>query len=111
MSRIALRITTSTDPSWTSMPIDIVTPPANTPASRARTVIIAIAMFCRITLTVRLASPIASGRRSRSSPMSAMSAVSTATAEPAAPIATPISAVARAGASLTPSPTIATVCP
>src|SRR5690606_28164156 len=31
-SRIALAMTTSTDASWTSIPIDIVTPPAKTPA-------------------------------------------------------------------------------
>ena len=69
----------------------------------------AIAMFCRITATVRLAREMASGSFSRRSPMRAMSAVSTATADPAAPMATPMSAAASAGASLTPSPTIATV--
>ncbi len=69
----------------------------------------AMMMFCRMLFTVRLARAIASGSLSRLSPMRAMSAVSTATAEPAAPIATPMAAVARAGASLTPSPTIATV--
>ena len=68
-------------------------------------------MFWRITDTVRLARPIACGSLSRLSPISAMSAVSTATAEPAAPMATPMLAVASAGASFTPSPTIATTWP
>jgi hypothetical protein len=49
----------------------------------------------------------ARGRRRRSSPIRATSAVSMATSAPMAPRAMPTSAVARAGASLTPSPTIA----
>gem|GEM_PF-4019477 len=104
-------MTTSTEASCTSMPSAMVTPPANTPASSSTTVATAMMMFWRITRTVRRAAPIAWGRRSRLSPISATSAVSTATAEPAAPMATPMSAAARAGASFTPSPTIATVCP
>ena len=40
-----------------------------------------------------------------------MSAASLATSVPARPIATPISAPLRAGASLTPSPVMATMCP
>src|SRR5699024_11022430 len=47
--RIALTMTRRTEPSWTSMPTAMVTPPANTPASSAITVIRAIAMFCLIT--------------------------------------------------------------
>ena len=54
------------------------------------------------------ARPIAAGRRVRSSLMRATSAESSAIALPAAPIATPMRAAARAGASLMPSPTIAT---
>src|SRR5699024_6522428 len=107
--RMALTITSSTEPSWTSMPMAMVTPPANTPASSATTVISAMAMFCRITETVLRARPMACGSFSRSSFIRAMSALSMATPVPAAPIATPMSAVASAGASLTPSPTIATV--
>ncbi|MCY1249391.1 hypothetical protein D9M72_629200 [compost metagenome] len=42
--------------------------------------------------------------------MSAMSAVSIATSVPMVPMAMPVSAVARAGASLTPSPTMAVGC-
>src|SRR5699024_4355091 len=48
-SRIALTITRSTEASWISMPTAMVTPPANTPASRARTVSTARAMFWCIT--------------------------------------------------------------
>ncbi len=106
-----LTITISTDASWTSIPIDIVTPPNNTPASSVPTVRSAMTMFWRMTLTVRFARPMACGIRSSRLVISAMSAVSTATAEPAAPIAIPTSARASAGASLTPSPTIATTRP
>jgi hypothetical protein len=53
------------------------------------------------------AEPHGERRRPRSSLISAMSQVSNATVEPAAPIAMPTSARAIAGASLTPSPTIA----
>ena len=109
--RIAFTMTSSTDASCTSMPTAIVTPPASSPASRATTVTREIAMFCRITRTVRRARSSACGSRSSRSPIRAMSAVSMATPEPAAPMATPMSAVARAGASLTPSPTIATTRP
>src|SRR5699024_3332393 len=59
--RMALTITSSTEPSWTSMPMAMVTPPANTPASSATTVISAMAMFCRITETVLRARPMACG--------------------------------------------------
>src|SRR5699024_1980017 len=54
-------MTTSTEASWTSMPIDIVTPPAKTPASSTTTVTRAIPMFCRITDAGRVARPTASG--------------------------------------------------
>ena len=50
-------------------------------------------------------------RKARPSAMSAMSAVSRATSVPAAPIAIPTVAVARAGASFTPSPTKAAFSP
>ena len=52
-----------------------------------------------------------SGRWRRSSPISATSAVSMATSVPIAPMAMPTSAVASAGASLMPSPTMATTWP
>ena len=55
-----------------------------------------------------LAVTIASGRRSRRSLISATSALWSAASLPAAPMAMPTCAAARAGASLTPSPTIAT---
>src|SRR5699024_9557202 len=109
INRMALTITSSTEASWTSIPIAMVTPPVTTPASSATTVISAMAMFCRITEIVLRARPMACGSFSRSSFIKAISAVSMATPVPAAPIATPISAVASAGASLTPSPTIARV--
>ena len=49
------------------------------------------------------------GDLARSSPISATSAVSSAASLPAAPMAMPTSAAASAGASFTPSPTMATV--
>ncbi len=52
--------------------------------------------------------PTAKGNARRSLAMSATSAVSRATSEPPAPIAIPTVALAMAGASFTPSPTIAT---
>ena len=63
--------------------------------------------FCRMMRLVARLSRTANGTRPRSSLISAMSQVSNATVEPAAPIAMPTSARAIAGASLTPSPTIA----
>ena len=63
--------------------------------------------FCSMIDLARRAWVRVCGRWRRSSPMRATSAVSMATSLPIAPIAIPTSAVARAGASLTPSPTIA----
>ena len=63
--------------------------------------------FCSMIDRARRAWVRVCGRWRRSSPMRATSAVSMATSLPMAPIAIPTSAVARAGASLTPSPTIA----
>ena len=68
----------------------------------------AIARFCQITVRAWRLMEIANGILRRLSLMSTTSAVSMATSVPAAPIAMPIVAVASAGASLTPSPTIAT---
>ncbi|KAG1580621.1 hypothetical protein G6F46_015489 [Rhizopus delemar] len=51
--------------------------------------------------------PTTKGRWRRSSAIKATSAVSSATSDPAAPMAIPTVAFAIAGASLTPSPTIA----
>mmetsp|Transcript_60030 Transcript_60030/g.142093 ORF Transcript_60030/g.142093 Transcript_60030/m.142093 type:complete len:339 (-) Transcript_60030:260-1276(-) len=64
--------------------------------------------FCLITRLVLRDRPTANGSCARSSAISATSAVSSATSEPAAPMAMPTVALAMAGASLTPSPTIAT---
>ena len=66
-------------------------------------------MFWRMIASVRREWPISQGSRERSSVMSAMSAVSIAASLPAAPMAMPKLARAMAGASLTPSPTMATV--
>ncbi len=68
-------------------------------------------MFCRIICAVRLESASVNGNASILSAIKAISAVSTATSVPAAPIAMPTSASASAGASLIPSPTIATFSP
>ena len=64
--------------------------------------------FWRMIRTAGVRGAIAAGRRVRSSLIRATSAESSAIALPAAPIATPTRAAARAGASLMPSPTIAT---
>ena len=64
--------------------------------------------FCLITQRVLRLRPTANGRCDRLSAMSATSAVSRATSDPAAPMAIPTVAVAIAGASFTPSPTMAT---
>ena len=66
-------------------------------------------MFWRITATVRREWAISHGTFDRSSDIRATSAVSMAASLPAAPIAIPSVASAMAGASLTPSPTMATV--
>ena len=66
-------------------------------------------MFSRMMASVRREWSISQGSFARSSVMSAMSAVSIAASLPAAPIAMPRLARAMAGASLTPSPTMATV--
>src|SRR5665647_3262052 len=63
--------------------------------------------FCRILRRVPLPMRSATGTSRGSERIRTTSAVSMATSVPA-PIATPMSAVARAGASLTPSPTMAT---
>ena len=68
-------------------------------------------MFWAISLRAARASMIASGRRSSWLPMRATSAVSIAASLPAAPMAIPMDAFASAGASFTPSPTIATIEP
>src|SRR5699024_9613128 len=59
--RMALTITTRTEASWTSIPMDMVTPPSSTPASSTATVIRAMVMFWRMLFTVRRARPTASG--------------------------------------------------
>src|SRR2546427_2951393 len=65
--------------------------------------------FCRMTDLVCRLRPTAKGKCFRSSAINATSAVSRATSEPAAPIAIPTVEFAMAGASLTPSPTMATL--
>ena len=64
---------------------------------------------CECCAALRARDADANGIFSSSSAISAMSAVSSAASVPAAPIAMPTSAAASAGASFTPSPTIATV--
>ncbi len=68
-----------------------------------------MATFTRMVCTVARPRRTANGSLDKSSDISATSAVSSATSVPAAPMAMPTSAVASAGASLMPSPTIATV--
>lgn len=65
-------------------------------------------MACRAILTVRWAMAMLVATRLRSSSMMTTSADSLAAVDPRAPIAIPTSAAARTGASLTPSPTMAT---
>ena len=66
--------------------------------------------FCRIFLIVALLALIAFGTNSKSPPRIVISAASIATSAPV-PIAIPISAFTSAGASLIPSPTMATCLP
>ena len=65
-------------------------------------------MFCTRMLRVRWLRLMNSGNLPSSSSIRATSAVSMAVSLPAAPMAKPMSACARAGASLTPSPSMAT---
>ncbi len=67
----------------------------------------ASAMFCHSTRCTRRDRPISSGRRRKSSFITTTSAASMAMSVPAPPMATPRSALASAGASLMPSPTMA----
>ena len=68
----------------------------------------AMVMFCHKTCDVCCEMRIVSATLRGSSSMSAISAVSIAVSVPAAPIAIPSAALASAGASLTPSPIMAT---
>ncbi len=64
--------------------------------------------FCQMMPMVRRPRRMRYSSRVRSLDISAMSAVSMAVSEPVAPMAMPMFASASAGASLTPSPTMAT---
>ena len=73
-----------------------------------RDLVIRDGFVCMRTTRARRAWLISQGIRSRLSAISATSAVSMAVSLPTTPMAIPTSAAARAGASFTPSPTIAT---
>ena len=88
--------------------IHIVAWPATASSRNASLMPSARPMFCHSTACVRWDSAMVSGRRRRSSFMMSTSAASMAVSVPAAPIASPRSERASAGASLMPSPTIAT---
>src|SRR5699024_4912314 len=109
--RSALSTTAMTDSSCTSIPPARPTWRASTPARRSTTVTSAIAVFWRMTAAVARATTRAPTSWSRRSVMRMTSALAWETSVPAPPIATPTSASARAGASLTPSPTMMTRSP
>ena len=106
-ARRALRITATSIASCSSAPSAggrsrtrrIPSPPA--------TSAIPMAALCTAIRRERRAITIASASRSSRSVVSTMSAASELAVEPRTPIAMPTSAAARAGASLTPSPTMA----
>ncbi len=91
-----------------STAIQSVATPPTAAATNAAFSTIEIARFVLMLRTVARLRRNVNGIRSSSSAISATSAVSSAASLPAAPIAIPTSARASAGASLTPSPTIAT---
>jgi Mg2+/Co2+ transporter CorC len=96
---------------WLSTPamaIQSVAQPPTAIATNAAFITIEIARLAWMFRIVARLNRSAYGIFSSSSAISAMSAVSSAAALPATPIAMPTSAEASAGASLTPSPTMAT---
>ena len=86
--------------------IHIVPMPASVRTKKISLIERAIPMFSTSSWNVFFESLMNSGSLRRSSSIRATSAVSIAVSVPAAPMANPISARARAGASLMPSPTI-----
>ncbi len=108
---MALRITKRTLNSWINIPEAKFTFFVRTPANNNITVPTAKNMFCFILRTVALESFKAWINLSRLSAIKTTSAVSIAISVPATPIAIPTSAEAIAGASFTPSPTIARFLP
>ena len=88
--------------------IQSVATPPSARTTQASLMAMARATLTRIVASVARPRRMANGTARRSSAISATSAVSMAASVPAAPIAMPTSAAASAGASLMPSPTIAT---
>ena len=90
----------------TTAPLSSIQPTTEVISSRAMTPR-EMPRFWRMMARLARLSPTAKGSLPRSSAMRATSAVSRATAVPAPPMAMPTVAAARAGASFTPSPTMA----
>ncbi len=108
-SRSPFPITRSEAPMSATTAIHSVAAPATARTRNSAFSPSAIATFTWMLRRVRRPRRSRYGSFSRSSDISATSAVSSAASDPAAPIAMPTSAAASAGASFTPSPTIATV--
>ncbi|MEO5968059.1 MAG: hypothetical protein ABIP69_07350 [Ferruginibacter sp.] len=105
----ALKTTINVEPSCAITAGPILANPNKVSGTRIITIPILINKFCFIIDLAFLPRAIAKGRLWSLSASNATSAVSNATSEPAAHIAIHTFAVAIAGASLTPSPIIATL--
>ena len=110
-ARRALRIEATSIASWISAPTTGTNNPNAPRNMNPRATPIPPITDCTAILRERCAIVIASTSRSRRSTTSTMSAASDDAVAPLAPMATPMSAAASAGASLSPSPTmIVTPC-
>src|SRR3990172_6779329 len=106
--RSPLKITRRVVPMSAATAIQRVAYPDTAAARKPALIASETTTFCRTIDTMRRPNMTASGIFLRSSAISATSAVSIAAGAPAAPIAMPTEARASAGASLIPSPTMAT---
>ena len=109
--RSPLRPTMTVEPSCPSTPSGSGRYPARSQITRAVMKAAAMARLAMTTRRARRESPMTAGTVASSSRTMTALAVSSARSDLARPIAMPVPAVARAGASLTPSPASSTRCP
>mmetsp|Transcript_102351 Transcript_102351/g.305646 ORF Transcript_102351/g.305646 Transcript_102351/m.305646 type:complete len:302 (-) Transcript_102351:1143-2048(-) len=107
----AFRVTANMEPKSTRIAHQRAVNPASVRLTMMSLLTSAKKMFCRILAVVRRPRRTDRATLRRSESMSTTCALSRATCVPAAPIAKPMSAVARAAASLMPSPIMATAAP
>ena len=107
-NRSPLKITSNDAPMSAAMAAQRDAWPANVSITKRAFTPSENVMFCRMMDKVRREWQMSQGSFAKSSDIRAMSAVSIAASLPAAPIAIPSDARPKAGASFTPSPTIAT---